>query len=232
MSSFKELGIPFKEVKGNLTALYTNDVRDEETVWNVRAETQLGTVQSFPLKEIEDKTRPLKDSLQKNNVSTLNARGKKLVSKYKVKIMVLKENCVLFSRLYISFKTLMESLRTSSVRKGAMAAFTVARRITPKRNQSVTRKVLARCLQLGSGSTECGSNHSGWNCCSRDASAVSTFEEYFNSVVAPYSLTQLDGKGLNIVLEVYKDHCLKKETTEKRRIGSEERDFAVYQNSV
>lgn len=144
MSSFKELGIPFKEFKGNLTALYTNDVRDEGTVWTVRAETQLGTGQSSPLRETEDKTRPLKDSLQKNSLSTLNARGKILVSKYKVKIMVLKEDGVLFSRLYISFKTPLESLRTSSVRKGAMAAFTVARRTTMRRNQSLSRKVLVR----------------------------------------------------------------------------------------
>ena len=62
--------------------------------------------------------------------------------------------------------------------------------------------------------------------------AESTFEEYFNSVVAPYSLRQLDVKGLNIVLEVYKDGSLKKVTTEKQRIGSEERGFAVYLNSV
>ena len=60
----------------------------------------------------------------------------------------------------------------------------------------------------------------------------STFEEYFNSVVAPYSLRQLDVKGLNIVLEVYKDGSLKKVTTEKQRIGPEERGFAVYLNSV
>ena len=34
--------------------------------------------------------------------------------------------------------------------------------------------------------------------------AENTLEEYFNSVVAPYSLRQLDVNGLNIVLEIYK----------------------------
>ena len=62
--------------------------------------------------------------------------------------------------------------------------------------------------------------------------AECTFEEYFNSVVAPHSLRQLDVKGLNIVLEVYKDGSLKKATTEGQRIGSEERGFGVYLNSV
>ena len=46
--------------------------------------------------------------------------------------------------------------------------------------------------------------------------AVSTFEEYFNSVLAPYSLTQLDVKRLDIVWEVYEDGFLKKATKDKR----------------
>ena len=46
--------------------------------------------------------------------------------------------------------------------------------------------------------------------------AVSTFEEYFNSVLAPYSLTQLDVKRLDIVKEVYKDGSLKTAKKDKR----------------
>ena len=46
--------------------------------------------------------------------------------------------------------------------------------------------------------------------------AVSTLEECFNSVLAPYSLTQLDVKRLDIVWEVYKDGSLKKATKAKR----------------
>ena len=34
--------------------------------------------------------------------------------------------------------------------------------------------------------------------------AESSFEEYFSSVIALYSFRELDVKGLNIVLEVYK----------------------------
>ena len=45
VSSFEELGFPFKEVEGNLTALHTNDVMDEEIVWTVRAVRELGLQQ-------------------------------------------------------------------------------------------------------------------------------------------------------------------------------------------
>ena len=44
--------------------------------------------------------------------------------------------------------------------------------------------------------------------------AVTTFEEYFDSVVTPYILRQLD-----IVWDVYKDDSLKKVTREKRGSG-------------
>ena len=44
---------------------------------------------------------------------------------------------------------------------------------------------------------------------------ASTFEECFNSVLAPYSLTQLDVMRLDIVREVYEDGSLKKATKDK-----------------
>ena len=50
--------------------------------------------------------------------------------------------------------------------------------------------------------------------------AASTFEEYFDSVVALYILRQLeDVKRLDIVWDVYKDGSLKKVTREKRGSG-------------
>ena len=50
--------------------------------------------------------------------------------------------------------------------------------------------------------------------------AASTFEEYFDSVVAPYILRPLEEvKRLDIVWDVYKDDLLKKVTREKRGSG-------------
>ena len=52
--------------------------------------------------------------------------------------------------------------------------------------------------------------------------AVSTFEEYFDPVVEPYIVRQLeDVKRLGIVWDVYKDDSLKKVTREK--LGSGQR---------
>ena len=62
--------------------------------------------------------------------------------------------------------------------------------------------------------------------------AESTFEEYFNSVVAPLQPQAARCQGAEYCVGVlYKDGSLKKVTTEKQRIGSRERGFAVYLNS-
>ena len=62
--------------------------------------------------------------------------------------------------------------------------------------------------------------------------AVSTFEEYFNSIFAPYILRQLeDVKRIDIVCDVYKDDSLKKAAREKRGSG-QRRKVAVYPNTI
>ena len=104
VSSFEELGSPFKEVGEDLIALHTKDVMNEDVVQTVRTVRQLGEQQfkAFLKERFEDKTKLLTDALKKNNLPTFNVQEKKLVSKDKAKITVLKEDCALFSRLYIA----------------------------------------------------------------------------------------------------------------------------------
>ena len=108
VSSFEELGSPFKEVGGVLIALHTKDVMNEEVVRTVRTVRQLGEQQfkTFLKERLEDKTRLLKDALKKNNLPTFNVQERKLMSKDKAKITVLKEDCTPFSRLYIACQNL------------------------------------------------------------------------------------------------------------------------------
>ena len=163
VSSFEELGSPFKEVGGVLIALHTKDVMNEEAVRTVRTVRQLGEQQfkTFLKERLEDKTRLLKDALKKNNLPTFNVQEKKLVFKGKAKIIVLKEDCALFSRLYIAcqnregnledfFKFENQPLPPSLSQMGHLLG----------RNQSRPCKVLARYLQSDSGAAECGCDHS------------------------------------------------------------------------
>ena len=104
VSSFEELGSPFKETGEDHIALHTKDVMNEDVVRAVRTARQLGEQQfkAFLKERLEDKTKLLTDTLKKNNLPIFNVQEKKLVSKDMAKVTVLKEDCGLFSRLYIA----------------------------------------------------------------------------------------------------------------------------------
>ena len=48
VSSFEELGSPFKEVGEDLIALHTKDIMNEEVVRTVRTVTRRATIQNIP----------------------------------------------------------------------------------------------------------------------------------------------------------------------------------------
>ena len=103
VSSLEELGSPFKETGEDLIAFHTKDVMNEGVVRAIRTARQPGEQQfKVFLKRLEDKTKLLTDTLKKNNLPIFNVQEKKLVSKDKAKVTVLKEDCALLSRLYIA----------------------------------------------------------------------------------------------------------------------------------
>ena len=101
MSSFEELGSPFKETGEDLIALHTKDVMNKDVVRTVTTARQLGEQQfkAFLKERLEDKTKLLTDTLKTNNLPTFNVQEKKLVLKGKAKVSVLMEDGAVFSRL-------------------------------------------------------------------------------------------------------------------------------------
>ena len=225
VSSFEELGSPFKETREDLIALHTKDVMNEEVVRTVRTVRQLGEPQfkAFLKERLEDKTKLLTDALKKNNLPTFNVQEKKLVSKNKAKITVLKEDCALFLRLYIAgqnregnledfFKFKNQPWPPSLSQMGQLRGGTKADLVkcwSDASSQTVEQTTVDAIILDGAVVVQM-----------LQSTAVSTFEEYFDSVVAPYVLRQLeDFKRLDIVWDVYKDDSLKKVTREKRGSG-------------
>ena len=225
VSSFEELGNPFKENGEELTALHTKDVMNEEVVHTVRNARQMGEQQckAFFKERLEDKTKLLKDTLKKNNLPMFNDRGKKILSKDKAKVTVLKEDCTLFSRLYIAcqncdgnledfFKFENQPWPPSLSQLGQLRGGTKADLVTclsDVSSQVMEQPSVDAIILDGAVVVQM-----------LQPKAVSTFEEYFESVFAPYILRKLnDVKRLDIVWDVYKDNSLKKATREKRGSG-------------
>ena len=145
------------------------------------------------------------------------------MSKDKAIIIVLKEDCALFSRLYIACQN----------REGNLEDFFKFENQPwpPSLSQmghlpGGTKADLVKCLPGASSQTV---EQPSMDAIILDRAvvvqmlqptAVSTFEEYFDSVVGPYILRQQeDVKRLDIVWDVYKDDSLKKGTREKRGSG-------------
>ena len=191
----------------------------------VRTVRQLGEQQfkTFLKERLEDKTRLLTDALKKNNLPTFNVQEKKLVSKEKANIAVLKEDCGLFSRLYIACQNREGNLQDFSEFENQPWPLSLSHM---GHLRGGTKADLVKCLPGASSQTV---EQPSVDAIIFDGAvvaqmlqptALSTIEEYFDSVVAPYILRQLkDVKRLDVVWDVYKDDSLKKGTREKRGSG-------------
>ena len=104
ISSFEEMGNPFTEEGLELVAIHTKDVMDAAVVNSVKRVSKIVEKQfkNFVKERFIDRSKPITDPQKKNNLATFSTQGKKTLSKDKAKVEVLKEDCALFSRLYIA----------------------------------------------------------------------------------------------------------------------------------
>ena len=107
VSYFEELGNPFQDESENLMAIHTKDIKDDAVVNTIQNASKIGEkqFQLFVKERFIDRTKPVTDPLKKNNLPTFSTPCKKMISKDKAKVQVLKEDCSLFSRLYIACQT-------------------------------------------------------------------------------------------------------------------------------
>ena len=178
---------------------------NEEVVRTFRTVRELRVQQfkTFLTERLEDKTRFLTDALKKSNLPTFNVHENKLVSKDKFKIPVLKEDCALFSRLYIACQNQEGNLEDFFKFENQPWAPSLSEM---GHLRGATKADLVKCLPGASSQTV---EQPSVDAIILDGAvvvqmlrptAVSTFEEYFDSVVALYILRQLeDVKRLDIV---------------------------------
>ena len=104
-STIEEMGNPFADQTGDLFVLGTRDIADSKVVETVRTVEQLvkDQYQQFVTKRLRERTTPLFDTIQKNKLPLFSSPPTtKEKSSDKLKIASLKNNCSLFSSLYVS----------------------------------------------------------------------------------------------------------------------------------
>ncbi|CAB3979534.1 Hypothetical predicted protein [Paramuricea clavata] len=170
-----------------------------------------------------DGSKPVTDTLKKNNLPTLNAPTKKAVSKDKAKVQVLREDCPLFSRLYIACQNRDGNLEDF---------FTYENQPWPPSLSELgqlrggVKADLIKCLP---NTTPQSPKQPEADVVILDGAVIvqmlqprtaRTFIEYATTVFAPYVLKHLETvRRVDLVWDVYQDDSLKKSLREKRGTG-------------
>ena len=145
---FQELGNPFLQKSQDLLVLDTRDIMDSCVVKTVRRVEALGEEQYkvFVEKRLEKCEKPITEVITKNKLALFRNQSVKChSSRQKMQVTALKNDCNLFSRLYISCQT----------RNGDLdRCFTHANQATPPslsvggKIRSTTKSDLLQCLDL------------------------------------------------------------------------------------
>ena len=225
ISAFEESGNPFLDKSNELTALHTKDVMDDAVVKSVKNVKDVGEKQfkSFVNERLVERKLAISEPLKKNNLHILSTQSKKVVSKDKVKVKELKEDCELFSRLFIACQnrdgnldeffafenqpwppSLAQSGNLRSGQKAGLIKCILNQAADPPSNFQADAVILdgAVIVQM------------------LPVKTARTFEEYFNTIFAPYVLHQLEtANRVDLVFDDYRKDSLKTSTREKRGSG-------------
>ena len=212
-------------------AVHTRDVMGNAVVDMVQNVLQIGQSQydSYVQERLIDRSKRVTDPVKKNNLPLLSTLGKKCQAKEKAQVASLKEDCTLFSRLYIAcqcrdgnldefFKYENQSwppalLQMDQLRGGQKADLVKCLEII---NVSDDKQPAVDAIILD-GAVAVQMMAPG---------AARTFGEYFDMVFQPFILKQLESASrIDIVWEVYRKDSLKSATREKRGSGTRRKVF-------
>ncbi|KAK3735626.1 hypothetical protein QZH41_007395 [Actinostola sp. cb2023] len=225
VSSFEEVGNPFMEEGKDLIAIHTKDVMDAAVVSTVQNVRKIGEeqFQTFIKERFIDRSKPITYPLKKNNLPTFSTQSKKVISKDKAKVQVLKEDCQLFSRLYIACQSRDGNLEEFFRFENQPWPLSLSQMGQLRGGQKAD---LVKCLSNTSAQIV---EHPTVDAVILDGAVIvqmlpprtaCTFEEYFNTVFASYILRQLEAaKRVDLVWDVYREDSLKRSAREKRGSG-------------
>ena len=105
MSAIEDMGTPFEEDSTDLLVLDLKEIMDDTVVKAVREMLSIGQDQykAFVKERFQERTKPITEAIKKNRLPLFkHQQQQRNPTKDKQKVAALKNNCVLFSRLYIA----------------------------------------------------------------------------------------------------------------------------------
>lgn len=224
-SVLEELGNPFLDDSQDLLVLDTKDIMEQSVKETVKKVETIGKEQfsKYVKERLTDCTVPVTETISKNNLPLFSRSSIKLPSRKNLQVQSLKNDCHLFSRLYISCQ----------IRDGDLDQFFAHENQSAPPSLSVGGKLrngkkadLLSCLQLERLQT---TSAPAVDAKFLDGAAVvqmlnpgtaKTFQNYADLIFMPYVKSQLQSTDrVDIVWDVYIPNSLKNATREKRGKG-------------
>ena len=219
----EEMGSPFLEETEDLLVLDTRDIIDASVGETVRKVEVLGEEQynKFVEERLVQLAKPITEALPKNKLPLFSRPSVKSTSKQKMQLTNLKNDCNLFSRLYVSCQTRDGDLDQFFTHENQAAPPSLSQGGKLRLGKKAD---LLRCLE--SEETQ-PTNAPVVNAKFLDGAAVvqmlnpgtaKTFQDYADTVFTPYVSSQLDtADRVDVIWDVYMPETLK--TREKRGKG-------------
>lgn len=227
----EEMGNPFLEETTDLLRLHTRDIMDPKVVSAVRQAEEIGQqqYQAFVTDRLLERSTPISETIKKNMLSLFSCPPRREKSKANLQVASLKNDCSLFSRLYIACQSRDGNLHEFFCHENQPWPPSLSE--NGKLRQG-TKSELTGCLE---------------SCLHVDARqdapdidvvildgavvvnflkpvAVKTFDDYALKVFLPYVRSQLDrANRIDVVWDQYKPNSLKSQTRDKRGKGVRKR---------
>ena len=220
----QEMGNPFEEDSTDLLVLDSHEIVDSKVSKSLKSLETLGKTQFTEFREQLTKPSRFYDPIRKNKVPLFGRKSQPSALKGKETLQTLKDDCSLFSRLFIScqnrqyvltefFQHENQSSPPALARAGQMHQGQKSQLLPLLEEQvtSVTHREPTADAIIIDGAAFVNALH---------PSSGSTFESYAMNEVLPKLQKYAQGhKQLHIVFDIYKEDSLKSQTRQKRGTG-------------
>ena len=230
VDAVEELGNPFREDSGDLLVLDTKDIMPKEVVDSVKSIEETGYDQctTFVKERFVDQKKPITDPIKMNKLPMFSRPPTKVPSKQKVQLTALKEDCALFSRLYIACQSREGDLQDFFKHENQPSPPSLSQQGQVRQGNKAD---LVKCVTDRIDVVECpqvdakvidGAVHVVVQML--NPKTASTFREYVATVFIPYVTSQLQSaQRIDIIWDTYKDDSLKSCTRDRRGSGARPR---------
>ncbi len=227
-SVIKEMGNPFCDDSKDLLVLDNRDLADPAIITTVRQIEKLGQEQyeTFVNERLVNQTKPITDPIKRNNLPLFSKPPVREKSKTQLQVSSLKNDCSLFSRLFIASQTRDGDLDEFFAHENQACPPSLS---NMGKLRLGTKSDLVECLEDLTPSGDTPSCTPAVEVMILDGAAIvnmlapcnaKTFSEYASQVFLPYITSQLQHTSrVDIVWDEYLQDSLKADTRKKRGKG-------------